>query len=139
MNTLAERLKYARTEKKWSQGRLAISAGLSQSAVGNIEAGKRQSAGSLPLLAIALGVNHAWLAWGEGEMMPSENNPPRTRNLSAGAIELAQLYDLIPDANKIKRAQAFAAASAVIIQVIEAPATVLPAPDPKKPTRAPRS
>ena len=72
MKTIAERLKYAReSHKDWTQGRLAVAAGVSQSAIGNIEAGIREGRGSLPKIAKALGISHDWLADGEGEMLPA--------------------------------------------------------------------
>ncbi len=70
MKTIAERLKYAReSHKGWTQGKLAVVAGVSQSTIGNIEAGIREGRGSLPKIAKALAISHDWLADGEGEML----------------------------------------------------------------------
>jgi phage repressor protein C with HTH and peptisase S24 domain len=84
MKTIAERLKHAREAKDWKQVQLATAAGVSPGTIGNIEAGTRQSKGSLPQIAEALGISHKWLATGKGEMhqLPTEkqlidldNNP----------------------------------------------------------------
>lgn len=66
MPTIAERLKRARAEKGWTQGRLAAASGVSQGTIGNIESGARQSRASLNPIAEALGVNYKWLADGVG-------------------------------------------------------------------------
>lgn len=71
MKTIAERLKFARDKKGWVQAQLAVAAGVSTGTIGNIESGARQSKGSLPQIAEALGINHKWLADGVGSM---ENN-----------------------------------------------------------------
>lgn len=74
MKTLAQRVKYAREQRSWTQSHLAAAAGLSQGTIGNIESGARQARGSLPQIAEALGVEHKWLAQGIG-------NPWKTREL----------------------------------------------------------
>ena len=76
MKTVAERLRFAREQRGWTQSQLAAASDVSQGTIGNIESGARQSRGSLPKIAKALGVSHDWLADGEGEMVP------------VGAIEL---------------------------------------------------
>jgi transcriptional regulator with XRE-family HTH domain len=100
MKTLSDRLKHARAEKGWSQGQLATAADVAPSTVGNIEQGTRQSKGSIPQLAEALGVSYKWLAYGEGEMMDNNNPPKRAANdgdsLSPLAHSLAQLFDTLP-------------------------------------------
>lgn len=65
-NTIAIRLKAARSRKGWTQGQLAAAAGVSQGTIGNIESGKRQAKASLIPIAEALGVHYKWLAEGEG-------------------------------------------------------------------------
>ncbi len=92
MKTIAERLKYAREHKEWTQGGLAVAAGVSQSTVGNIEAGIREGRGSLPKLAKALSISHDWLADGEGEMLQnttSNQTVPTTPNVSAASTEMS--------------------------------------------------
>lgn len=84
MKTIAERLKFARIEKGWTQNQLAVVAGVSTGTIGNIESGARQAKGSLPQIAEALGINHKWLYKGEGPMRPP-----------GGAI-LGTTYTIIP-------------------------------------------
>ena len=71
MDTIALRLKAAREMRGWSQSHLAAAADVSQSTVGNIEAGTRQARASLVKLATALGVSYYWLADGSGDMLPA--------------------------------------------------------------------
>lgn len=75
MLTLADRLKHARAIKKWSQADLAVAAGVSQGTIGNIESGARQSKGSIPQIAEALGIDYKWLAYGTGSALtlPTQN------------------------------------------------------------------
>lgn len=68
MYSLADRLKLARETKGLSQQQLADRVGVSQSTIGNLEAGTRQSARKLPQIADALGVNALWLSEGRGPM-----------------------------------------------------------------------
>lgn len=132
VETVSQRLKHARTQRQWTQAHLAIAAGLTTGAVGNIEAGMRQAKGSLPALAEALGVSYAWLANGTGEMLIAKP-VLLPSGLTPGALELGQLYDMIPAEQRIKRAQAFAAASAAILAVLEAPASAPSRPGRKTP------
>jgi len=67
MYTLADRLKWARQKADLSQEELGKKAGVSQSTIGNLEAGTRNSARRLPQIAAVLGVNALWLAEGRGE------------------------------------------------------------------------
>lgn len=133
VKTVAARLKIARDHKEWKQAQLAAAAGVSTGTVGNIEAGIRQSPGSLPLLAQALGVSHAWLAYGKGDMLAPTSGPANSEHLTPGALELGMLYDLIPATQRIKRAQAFTAAAAAIVAVLEGHASAQPAPGRKTP------
>lgn len=68
VKTVAERLRHARLQRGWTQNHLAAAAGVSQGTIGNIESGARQSRGSLPQIAEALGISHKWLADGLGSM-----------------------------------------------------------------------
>jgi transcriptional regulator with XRE-family HTH domain len=65
VKTLADRLKFARECRAWSQPHLGVVAGVSTSTVGMIETGARENKGSLPKLAVALGVRHLWLLQGD--------------------------------------------------------------------------
>lgn len=66
VKTLGERLKHAREMRGLSQEQLATAAKCSQSAVGNVEAGARQSLRNLILVARALSVSADWLFDGRG-------------------------------------------------------------------------
>lgn len=68
MKNIAERLKFARNKKGWTQSQLAVAAGVSAGTIGNIESEARQAKGSLPQIAEALGISYKWLAHGTGPM-----------------------------------------------------------------------
>lgn len=70
--TPGERLKQARKARGITQAALARAAGLTQSAVGNIEAGTRGFGASVVDLAEALCVKVRWLSTGEGPMEPDD-------------------------------------------------------------------
>jgi len=95
-DTLAKRLLKARNAKGWTQGKTAIAAGLAQTTVGNIESGARQSAGSLPKLAKALGVRYEWLADNEGEMVDKSQPQEIELPYSKQALYIAAQFDEIP-------------------------------------------
>lgn len=133
MKTVASRLKAARLHKKWTQAQLAVCAGVSTGTVGNVEAGIRQAPGSLPLLAQAMGISHAWLAYGQGEMVAAAAATlDNGKALTAVALDLAHLFDLLPEHERVLRAQAYSAASAAILAVVESPKNAPQEPDRKK-------
>lgn len=68
MNTLAERLKYAREQLELTQQEVARRAGMSQPTYYKIESGKSKRTTYLNELATILKVNPHWLATGEGQM-----------------------------------------------------------------------
>lgn len=69
-------------------------------------------------VAAYLKVNSRWLLTGEGEMdQPPAINAPS--ELTPAAIELAVLFDMIPQSDKLSRAKAFNAASTAIMQVLQ--------------------
>lgn len=69
-------------------------------------------------VATYLKVSSKWLLSEEGPMEPDASvNAPS--ELTPAAIELAVLFDMIPMADKISRAQAFNAASTAIMQVLQ--------------------
>lgn len=119
MNKISERLKEARSRRKWNQAQLAVAAGVSPGTIGNIESGTRQARGSLPQIAKALGISHDWLANGEGEML---DNPTRVVAEESGpssqAALLAMLFDRL-DSDLVLRAQVFNKASQIIIDTIQ--------------------
>lgn len=71
LDTVGKRLKWARERKgrMWTQAHLAQAAGVSTSTIGMIESAGRISKGSLPDLAVALGVHHRWLRENEGPVL----------------------------------------------------------------------
>ncbi|UVH54699.1 helix-turn-helix transcriptional regulator [Variovorax paradoxus] len=66
MSTIGSRIKEARGALGWSQVQLADEAGVTQSAIGNIESGLRQRPRELVSLAKALRVSPEWLETGKG-------------------------------------------------------------------------
>lgn len=133
MNDVAKRLKEARSLKDWNQAQLAVAAGVSPGTIGNIESGARQSKGSLPQIAKALGVRHDWLANGIDPMYEKPKPPSEMGNgggPSSQAALLAILFDKL-DNDVVLRAQVFNRASEVILRTLqgtEAPQAPEPAP-----------
>jgi SOS-response transcriptional repressor LexA len=74
METLAKRLRWSRKQKRLSQEELGKLAGVSQSTIGNLEAGTRASARKIASIAAALSVNALWLA--EGKQQPAVRPEP---------------------------------------------------------------
>ena len=66
MNTLAERLLWARKKKGLTQATLARLSGSSQPAIGSLESGNRVASRNIAAIAAALGVNAMWLQTGKG-------------------------------------------------------------------------
>lgn len=85
METLAKRLKYARTKRKMTQSDLAKASGVGQSDISKIERGEIQKTTALLALARALQVNANWLDVGNG-MWDDENE-------EKGAIDLSNNPD----------------------------------------------
>lgn len=119
MNKISDRLKEARSRKKWNQAQLAVAAGVSPGTIGNIESGVRQGKGSLPQIAKALGISHDWLANGEGEMMDGQTASNDDAGPSSQAALLAVLFDRLGD-DVVLRAQVFNKTSQIIIDTIHA-------------------
>lgn len=69
METLAKRVKAARTKAGLRQEDVAAASGLKQSDISKIENGSIQKTTGIVALARALGVDPDWLATGEGEMV----------------------------------------------------------------------
>lgn len=88
MNTLAIRLTWARTQKGLSQAELAKKSGVSQSTIGNLEAGIRLTARNITAIATALDVNPVWLAEGKGS---PTNEAPDNLGLSQKNIEISSI------------------------------------------------
>ena len=75
---VASRLRQTRTQRGLSVLALATAAGLSHTAVGNVERGTMPTLATAEALAIALGVSPGWLAYGLGPM-----EPPGRRRVAA--------------------------------------------------------
>jgi len=74
VSTIAERIKSARLRRKLTQSQLAKDVGISQGTIGNLESGTRERPRDLLSIALALGVNVNWLAYGRGPMMLGEQD-----------------------------------------------------------------
>jgi len=81
--TVAERSRWARERRGWSQRKASAEAGLTPTHVGLIEGRLGEGVGTdtIRKLATAYGVSAAWLALGEG----SPDNVPRQSDLGAAA------------------------------------------------------
>ncbi len=67
---VADRLRELRTAKGLTQTQLAELAGTNQAALQKIENGKSRRPRCIASLAVVLGVNPAWLAWGDRYALP---------------------------------------------------------------------
>ncbi|MBO9647382.1 MAG: helix-turn-helix transcriptional regulator [Variovorax sp.] len=66
VNTLADRISWARERRGLTQTALAKMAGVSQGTIGNLESGTRRSPRALVSIAMVLGVSPLWLESGKG-------------------------------------------------------------------------
>lgn len=96
MDSIGSRLKALRQEKGWSQLQLAEAAGVSQSAIGNIESGQRKRPRDLVSIGAALGVSAEWLETGKSE---SERPPLRL----VGADQPPTVRDVVEQLAAIAR------------------------------------
>ena len=87
--TLADRLKFARKRKDWSQQQLADAAGVSQSTIGNLETGGRQRPRDLLAISSALGISAVWLELNQGPMLAE--NPQLRADVKDLAVLMEQL------------------------------------------------
>ncbi|WP_087723369.1 helix-turn-helix domain-containing protein [Pandoraea sp. PE-S2T-3] len=101
MYSLAERLRWARTNAGLSQDQLGAKAGVSQSTIGNLESGTRNTARRLPQIAEVLGVNALWLAEGTGSPGVSTGSKKSYEAAIAAASDAArELIDAILQADQ---------------------------------------
>lgn len=91
MKTLAARLAWAREKKRLSQAELAKKSGVSQSTIGNLEAGIRLTARSITAIATALGVNPVWLAEGKGIAAVTDQLTDDTKNVIDASIGIRRI------------------------------------------------
>lgn len=126
------RLREARRYARLTQGELSAKTGIAQSTISTAE---RLGASSTDTVtyAKACGVSAVWLASGDGPMVGDPGPTTEIDLLSDGALEIAAYYDLIPTSNRIKRVQAYNAATAAIRAVLEPGRPISqPEPDQKK-------
>lgn len=124
-----ERLQMAMDKRGEALGRVidrkevASAAGRSVQNIGmilNNATGRDQKLSTQAHEAVAafLRVNSKWLLTGEGPMeATAQVNAPT--ELTPAAIELAVLFDMIAQSDKLSRAKAFNAASSAIMQVLQ--------------------
>jgi transcriptional regulator with XRE-family HTH domain len=90
LKTLGERVRYTRHQKGWTQDQLAMHAETNQAVIQKIENGKSLRPRKIDKIAEVLGVNPAWLMFGEEQAV----------SLSSEAKELAAMWDRLPDREK---------------------------------------
>lgn len=112
-----ERLIRLRKKAGLSQKTLALKAGVSQSTIGNLEAGIREYGKSVLAIAYVLGVSPQYLLMETDD----EESPPTIAvpGYSTEAMTLAWLLDQIPD--KMDKVRANSAATAAILAVLQGP------------------
>lgn len=95
MNTIGERLVYARKQRGFTQAQLAETSYVSRAVIANIETG-RFSAQTVALVAIcnALNINKEWLIDGEGEMEPDNERSKILNELYQVCSELTEPQQL---------------------------------------------
>lgn len=114
-NSFGSRLKQARKFAGLSQTQLAKATGIPQSTISTAEIHASGSSDTATYAKVC-GVSANWLATGEGEMLP---NAEKSHAVSAIALEIARLFDMIPEADRIRRTKAYNAATAAILEVIQ--------------------
>ena len=113
------RLREARRHAGMTQVELSAKSGVPQTTISTAERLGNRSTDTVAY-ARACGVSPVWLASGDGPMVLDPVTPlDDLECLTAGAMEIAALYDMIPLASRIKRVQAYNAATAAILQVLE--------------------
>jgi transcriptional regulator with XRE-family HTH domain len=90
VNTIAERLKYARIRAGMTQKELAEKAHVTVDTIAQTEAGRSERPRRLPEIAAALEVSPGWLAFGD----------ERIDKLTRQALEIAEAFDQAPEATR---------------------------------------
>ncbi len=112
MNTLAQRLKFARERAGIRQTELAKLAGCKQATISKLECGSVTTSAAIPALAHALGCNAYWLEQGESEpnwtvfdkrVLALPMGEVAT-HLSPLGYKLGQEFDLIPGPRQARAA-----------------------------------
>lgn len=86
METIDQRLKWAREKRELTQMQLAELAGVSTGTIGNIEAGTRKNPRELLAIAHAVGVSAEWLKSGRGSPTGEGSQEPQ-KKLDANAAQ----------------------------------------------------
>lgn len=92
LRTLGERVRYKRHQKGWTQDQLAIHAETNQAVIQKIENGKSLRPRKIDKIAEVLGVNPAWLMFGEQQ----------ETLLSDEAKEIATYWEQLPPSEKAR-------------------------------------
>ena len=79
LGTLGQRMRYKRLDKGWTQEQLAARASTNQAVIQKIENGKSLRPRKINEIAAVLGVNPAWLMFGEE---PESSLPEDAKNLA---------------------------------------------------------
>ena len=88
--TLGQRMRYIRLDKGWTQEQLAARASTNQAVIQKIENGKSLRPRKINEIAAVLGVNPAWLMFGEE---PQSLLPEDAKNL-------AEAWNKLPEPHK---------------------------------------
>jgi transcriptional regulator with XRE-family HTH domain len=92
MDTVQERLVWARKRMGYTQAQVAEAIGVSQPTYGQLELGKSKSSSKLPELAKLFRVDAYWLATGSGER-DTAHRDPKLQNI-------LEIYDSLSDQGK---------------------------------------
>ena len=92
LRTLGERVRYKRHQKGWTQDQLAIQAETNQAVIQKIENGKSLRPRKIDKIAEVLGVNPAWLMFGDQQ----------ASYLSDEAREVASYWEQLPPNEKAR-------------------------------------
>jgi transcriptional regulator with XRE-family HTH domain len=129
VKTIAERLAHAReTVAKLSQDELAQQAGVSQSTIGNIEAGLRKNPRELLAIAKAAGVHAEWLKTGRGPKLLTQAPAPP----SIPEDHAALLRDMLDAMRSPRLAQKLAELRSEVEEFREFAAGYNESPDPQR-------
>ena len=90
LGTLGQRMRFKRLENGWTQEQLAANAGTNQAVIQKIENGKSLRPRKIDQIAEVLGVNPAWLMFGD------EADP----DLTADARNLAAAWNRLPEPHR---------------------------------------
>ena len=92
LGTLGQRMRHKRLELSWTQEQLAAKAGTNQAVIQKIENGKSLRPRKIDKIAEVLGVNPAWLMFGD------EADP----DLSPDARNIAAAWNRLPEPHRAR-------------------------------------